>query len=258
MSHLGPHLYFEDSEEIQESATELFEIDDFTSPSPWEKFVSQFEQILRVDWNLHKLKKSERTPAPDWPWKARSQQLTFYDFKFVATEFSRRDPEQSAPLEDNEDSSDEFEQSRSWRGATPDFVQDLMGAVSKEFPWRQCHPLHYYYGLNHFIVLSPSQNEKEDIDNETRSKMALSTLAVALSNTNCPVPCFVQTMDRFKDNFNGYSIGGGFRTSFEMTVLNKRPPHCDHLTGLLNLFKTKIRENCDAETEIPSVKVCTR
>ena len=55
MSHLGSHLYSEDSPEIIESATELFEIDDFTSPSPWEKFVSKFEQLLR-EWNLHKSK----------------------------------------------------------------------------------------------------------------------------------------------------------------------------------------------------------
>ena len=53
MSLLGPHLYSEDSPDIIESATELFEIDDFTSPSPWEKFGSKLEQLLR-EWNLHK------------------------------------------------------------------------------------------------------------------------------------------------------------------------------------------------------------
>ena len=55
MSHLGSHLYTEDCPEIIESATELFEIDDFTSPSPWEKFESKFEQLLR-EWHLHKSK----------------------------------------------------------------------------------------------------------------------------------------------------------------------------------------------------------
>ena len=33
MSHLGPHLYSEDSSDIIESATELFEIDDYSSPN---------------------------------------------------------------------------------------------------------------------------------------------------------------------------------------------------------------------------------
>ena len=63
------------------------------------------------------------------------------------------------------------------------------------------------------------QNEREEIDNETRSKIALSTIAVALNNTNCSVPCFVQVMDRYKDIFNGFSVGGGLRTNYEMIVL---------------------------------------
>ena len=66
------------------------------------------------------------------------------------------------------------------------------------------------------------QNEREEIDNETRSKIALSTIAVALNNTNCSVPCFVQVMDRYKDIFNGFSVGGGLRTNYEMIVLKVR------------------------------------
>ena len=62
-------------------------------------------------------------------------------------------------------------------------------------------------------------SEEEEIDNETRSKIALSTIAVALNNTNCSVPCFVQVMDRYKDIFNGFSVGGGLRTNYEMIVL---------------------------------------
>ena len=39
MAHLGPHLYTEESNDIVEPATDVFEIDDFTSPSDWEKVV---------------------------------------------------------------------------------------------------------------------------------------------------------------------------------------------------------------------------
>jgi len=253
MSHLGSHLYSEDSPEIIESATELFEIDDFTSPSPWEKFVSKFEQLLR-EWNLHKSKKRKTSPEPQWPWRTRNRILTFHNFKFDVTEYSQFEIEQNEDKEEN----DQIDGSRSWRGTTPDFIHSLVSSGSKEFPWRQAHPIHYNYGLHNFIVLSPSHQEREEIDNETRSKIALSTVAVALSNTNCSVPCFVQVMDRYKDMFNGFSVGGGLRTNYEMIVLKKRPPYCDHLTGLLNLFKTKIRENCDADVELPSVKVCSR
>ena len=130
--------------------------------------------------------------------------------------------------------------------------------MAKEFPSFNSKPIHYYYGLNHYIVLGPGQREKEDIHNETRSKMALSTVAVALNNTQCPVPCFVQVMDRDSGMFNGIGMGGGFRTNYEMIVLKKRPPYCDHLTGLLTLFKTKIKQDCASEVDMQSVKVSAR
>ena len=81
--------------------------------------------------------------------------------------------------------------------------------MAKEFPSFNSKPIHYYYGLNHYIVLGPGQREKEDIHNVTRSKMALSTVSVALNNTQCPVPCFVQVMDRDSGMFNGIGMGGG-------------------------------------------------
>ena len=259
MAHLGPHLYYEDNPDqgIIESASELFEIDDFTSPSPWEKFVSSLEALIR-EWNLHKKNKDQmRTPLPSWPWRARNRTLQFYDFEFLVTEYSRKDPDSKEDQEDDNEV-EEIEHSRSWRGTTPDFVHDLMHTGSKEFPSGNVPPIHYFYGLNHFMVVTASPREKEAIDNETRSKMALSTISVALNNTKCAVPCFVQVMDKFKDMFNGFSVGGGFRTNYEMIVLNKRPPYCDHLTGLLNMYKSKVKQNCDQDIEFPSVKVCAR
>jgi hypothetical protein len=47
-------LYTEsDPDSISEAATEIFEIDDFTSPSDWEKFVAQVEHLIR-EWGLAK------------------------------------------------------------------------------------------------------------------------------------------------------------------------------------------------------------
>ena len=37
---------------------------------------------------------------------------------------------------------------------------------------------------------------REDVDNPTRAKMALSTVTVAVNNTGCAVPVFVQ-VERF-------------------------------------------------------------
>ena len=56
--------------------------------------------------------------------------------------------------------------------------------------------------------------------------------------------------------YNGIFAGGGFRTNFEMIVLSKRPPHSNHLTGLLNMFKRKLCQ--PIPVEVPSVRVTAR
>ena len=113
MAHLGPHLYYEETpdENIIEGATELFEIDDFTSPSPWEKFVSQLESIIR-EWNLHKNTNDNTCPLPSWPWRARSRNLNFYDFEFLVTEYSRYDPEKKSDENLDDIEVEEIEHSR--------------------------------------------------------------------------------------------------------------------------------------------------
>ena len=48
MAHLGPHLYSEGSEEIVEPASDVFEIDDFTSPSDWEKVLPYLDNWAKT------------------------------------------------------------------------------------------------------------------------------------------------------------------------------------------------------------------
>ena len=76
MAHLGPHLYCDsDPDTIFEAATEIFEIDDFTSPSDWEKFVAQVEHLIR-EWGLSNDRDREgATPeeVSKWPWRRQVQ-----------------------------------------------------------------------------------------------------------------------------------------------------------------------------------------
>ena len=75
----------------------------------------------------------------------------------------------------------------------PEVFNDMLSPAI-DFPPNH-HPIHDYFGLNHFVLLSPNvPDEKEDIDNETRAKMALSTVTVAVHNTNCQIPFFVQVI----------------------------------------------------------------
>ena len=288
MAHLGPHLYREDSSDIVEPASDVFEIDDFTSPSDWEKFVSRVEHLIR-EWGLNREESSTKSTAlqsqpkqagysdgeelssndlSNWRWKEDSTVLTFYDFEFLVTRFYRENTTVVSHSSSSEETYSETSKRlprdnhgpcritpSSWRGETPEVFRDLLSPVI-DFPPKH-HPIHDYYGINHFVLLSPNApNEKEDIDNETRAKIALSTVTVAVHNTHCQVPFFVQVMDRYKNMYNGIFAGGGFRTNFEMIVLSKRPPHSNHLTGLLTMFKKKLCQ--PIPVEVPSVRVTVR
>ena len=87
--------------------------------------------------------------------------------------------------------------------------------------------------------------------------MALSTLTVAVHNTQCQIPFFVQVMDRSKNMFAGVFAGGGIRTDYQMIVLSRKPPQCGHLSGLLSMFKGKISSGSQ-QLDIPSVRVTAR
>ena len=54
------------------------------------------------------------------------------------------------------------------------------------------------------------------------------------------VPVFVQVQQKWRRMYVGQCEGPGVRTDFEMVHLRKAPAHYGHLSGLLDVFKSKI------------------
>lgn len=54
------------------------------------------------------------------------------------------------------------------------------------------------------------------------------------------VPLFVQVQQKWRKMFAGECQGPGVRTDFEMVHLKKAPSQYNHLSGLLDIFKSKI------------------
>lgn len=100
MAHLGPHLYTDsDPDSIKEAATEIFEIDDFTSPSDWEKFIAQVEHLIR-EWGLSHDRDHDVASLDEvskWPWRRQAAALVFYDFEFLVTWHYRENPKKVSP-----------------------------------------------------------------------------------------------------------------------------------------------------------------
>ncbi len=63
------------------------------------------------------------------------------------------------------------------------------------------------------------------------------------SSSSCvfsQVPMFVQTQQKWRRMYAGECQGPGVRTDFEMVHLRKVPSQYNHLSGLLDIFKSKI------------------
>lgn len=56
----------------------------------------------------------------------------------------------------------------------------------------RCSNKQWWYGIGAFLTLHPSRSEYSSKVHPSESKLLLSSLSIALANTGCPLPVFVQ------------------------------------------------------------------
>ncbi|XP_076012670.1 rab3 GTPase-activating protein catalytic subunit isoform X2 [Genypterus blacodes] len=224
--------------------SEVFEITDFTTASEWERFVSRVEEVLN-DWKLigssaGKLspKKGEYTSGT---WGEKSQEINFADFKFSITHHFLK---QESDLDDSKDQTEE--------DAFPFAMQDLL-CMNNDFPPR-AHCLVRWYGMREFLVISPGTN-CEAIISESKCNLLLSSISISLANSGCQMPVFVQIQQKWRRMYTGECQGPGVRTDFEMVHIRKVPSQYNHLSGLIDIFKSKM--GCSL-TILPPINIAIR
>uniref|UniRef100_A0A8C3A0T1 Rab3 GTPase-activating protein catalytic subunit n=1 Tax=Cyclopterus lumpus TaxID=8103 RepID=A0A8C3A0T1_CYCLU len=201
--------------------SEVFEITDFTTASEWERFVSKVEEVLN-DWKLI----GNSGEFTSGTWGEKSQDIQFADFKFhIIHYFLKQEREQDK-------GKDQLEED-----AFPLAMQDLL-CMNNDFPPR-AHCLVRWYGIREFVVLSPGAN-CEAIISESKCNLLLSSISISLANSGSQVPIFVQIQQKWRRVYAGECQGPGVRTDFEMVHLRKVPSQYNHLSGLLDIFKSKI------------------
>uniref|UniRef100_A0A3Q2HRS7 Rab3 GTPase-activating protein catalytic subunit n=1 Tax=Equus caballus TaxID=9796 RepID=A0A3Q2HRS7_HORSE len=226
-----------------EPESEVFEITDFTTASEWERFISKVEEVLN-DWKLigNSLGKPlEKGVFTSGTWEEKSDEISFADFKFSVTHHYLV-----------QESTDKEGKDEVLEDVIPQAMQDLL-CMNNDFPPR-AHCLVRWYGLREFVVIAPAANS-DAVLSESKCNLLLSSVSIALGNTGCQVPLFVQIHHKWRRMYVGECQGPGVRTDFEMVHLRKVPNQYTHLSGLLDIFKSKI--GCPL-TPLPPVSIAIR
>ncbi|XP_069791287.1 rab3 GTPase-activating protein catalytic subunit isoform X3 [Narcine bancroftii] len=126
-------------------------------------------------------------------------------------------------------------------------------SMSNDFPPR-AHCLVRWYGLREFVIIAPAAGG-DAVISESKCNILLSSISIALGNTGCQVALFVQIQQKPRRMYIGACEGPGVRMDFEMVHLRKVPNQYNHLSGLLDIFKSKI--GCPL-TPLPPVNIAIR
>eukprot|EP00742_Colponemidia_sp_Colp-10_P007138 GILJ01007667.1.p1 GENE.GILJ01007667.1~~GILJ01007667.1.p1 ORF type:complete len:952 (+),score=125.42 GILJ01007667.1:38-2893(+) len=207
-----------DVDDEEDDSAGVYEINDYTTATSWEKFVAAIEECLRV-WNLQHGTASPPSSTEDC-YKMLSLGKKEYKLSYHFSSSS------------GVNRSEEF-------GHFPEAMSDLMD-VTQDFPTR-APKLQRWFGVCRFLLLTPvtvSGREREvDI---SEASLMLSSLNLALSHSGCALPAFVPVYSRTRGTFLGYMSHAGVRIRFDTDTMTSTPESYNHLSGLLDLFITKL------------------
>lgn len=204
------------NEEIDESE---FYHQDFTTASEWEVFIARMEEIVR-EWRMESRKSDINPDIPTEGWCIKSEKIPFADTEFTMSLFRKCDSEKGFDEEGNVLNSDY------------DFA---LKEGKQNFP-ELC--LAQWYGIEQYIVLSPVGSN--GITSESKIKLLMSSVNILVGNENLTIPVFIQIREKWQNSYLGVHECDTFRTDFSSVHLRKGPHHAQYLTGLLDIFRTKI------------------
>lgn len=98
------------------------------------------------------------------------------------------------------------------------------------------HPLAVWYGLREFVIVRPIRS----IQNESQIRILLSSIHIAVAESCSEIPVFIQVLHKNQNVFLGVCEYRSTRTSFDVVHCSTIPPTCRYLSGILDMFKSKV------------------
>lgn len=214
----------------------IFEINDFTTASPWERFEYELQELLR-HWSLHNRQSKagnvtlHEALISTLHWTNRSEQLYLSKTVFTVTHLYVKNLTNDPPIDPLSPKSQVS--SSTALTDTRDSRNDLFSAGPA---------ISRYFGLREFIIISSPNGSSELIDSQDKVKLLLSAVTCALTASSCEVPVFVQVGANRSFLYSGIATGSDFRISFDTAVIRPPPRNgaLSHLNEVLDLFKEKV------------------
>lgn len=215
---------------------------DFTTASEWEIFNARLEEIFH-EWKLpyveigQSLTKNELSLCD---WETTNETIMFADVELNVVRYRVKETKSGGSQKTSE--SERKEPGKELK--TCQTFNDLMSlennfCVLDERAHSTIHPLAQWYGLRDFVVVSPL---RKSISNESQIRILLSSIHIAVAESSCEVPVFVQVLERIQNVYLGVCECHSTRMNFDIVHLHTTPPTCKYLSGLLSMFKGKIVE----------------
>ncbi|XP_043641034.1 rab3 GTPase-activating protein catalytic subunit [Drosophila teissieri] len=236
------------AEEIDDNE---FYRENFSADSDWEVFNAQLGEILQK-WDVSADSESRNLKSEEifgCNWKVEREKLDMLR-NGIEVEYHQ------AILEDEELAREETKEHTCLQRTS--CHHDLM-STGNSFgpPIRSSQDLHILariYGLRRFIVLHPLNSTLNYMKSTSEFNFFLSAVAVVSAEVQSVVPIFVQIYDPKWNYYTGVALAPALRTNFRLIGLEKAPPECRFLMGLLTLFREKVPTSY---SQAAMISVCT-
>lgn len=223
---------------------EEFFQEDFSVASDWEAFVAKLQDILEsidVEENEVPLTKDVLALCE---WTTESEDIMFNEFDLNLTRYKAKiDTIKDAEATNKTPAKFSYVFADLNNHANDYCILDDGKRLRDEFvllnepKQNTIHPIARWYGLRDFVVLSSRRRSIIDI---SQIKLLQSSINLAVFESKCKVPVFIQGLHKEQDVYFGVYEFSEFRLSFDIVHLKQTPLNCKHLTGLLDMFKGKI------------------
>ena len=205
----------------------VFEINDFTTVTPWEVFVSALDATLQ-EWS--KMKVTHNTSITG---TFLSTTLSYNEVMFSLSFYMHGDHQGHSLI------------------PLCSYPHEMMSEdPSGDFPLR-AHPVTRWYGVKNFALLAPNDPRHQQTWTLSQTRFLFSSLLPAMDASHYQLPIFFRSQEGERLMYVGVGHYEHRRTWFEMVHIRQVPPNLQYLSGLVELLKGKLSPT----SSLPSLKV---